>query len=234
MDETKKVFSEVFASLQGEGVCAGTPSIFVRTIGCNLFCGWCDSSFSSWEPEKASYSMNDVRDLVWENTQIQHLVITGGEPCMSPYLKDLLFLGKERDLIVTVETNGTILPPKDLRSMIDLVSISPKLLNSIPQDERSKELHIKNRYNPQILQDWIDDNDFQVKFVVSSEEDMKEIEELNEEHCFGWENIYLMPEGKTEEELREKRKWLANLCIQKGCNYTDRMHIIIWGNRRGV
>jgi 7-carboxy-7-deazaguanine synthase len=56
--------SEIYASLQGEGLLAGTPSTFVRTSGCNLRCVWCDTPFTSWKPEGRDLPLAAVLEAV--------------------------------------------------------------------------------------------------------------------------------------------------------------------------
>ena len=236
-DNDTKVFSELFYSFQGEGKYAGVPSIFIRMIGCNLFCDWCDSKFASWEPEKPSFSLNDVDEFLGQHKGVKHVVITGGEPLANMALFiDLLRLVKSKHKFVTVETNGTIMPPTELPCSVDLISISPKLFNSIPvHDERRAELHKERRYQPTAILRWGKvAKDFQLKFVVSSERDMEEISEIISGLCVKPSHVYLMPEGKTNAELARKRKWVADLCLKYHCNYCDRLHVIVWGDKRGV
>jgi len=114
--------AEIYASLQGEGILAGTPSVFVRTSGCNLRCHWCDTPFTSWEPVGEQRPVDDVFETVMALDR-DHVVITGGEPLLFPDVADLTGALRERGLHVTIETAGTIW----LDTGADLVSISPKL-----------------------------------------------------------------------------------------------------------
>ncbi|MFN5916154.1 MAG: radical SAM protein, partial [Planctomycetota bacterium] len=52
--------SEIFQSVQGEGFLTGTPSIFIRTSGCNLRCWYCDTRYASWEPEGPNHSVSEI------------------------------------------------------------------------------------------------------------------------------------------------------------------------------
>jgi 7-carboxy-7-deazaguanine synthase len=122
--------AEVYASLQGEGLLAGTPSTFVRTSGCNLRCVWCDTPFTSWKPEGRELTGAEVRAAV-EALAPRHVVLTGGEPLLFDDVAPLAS-GLRRDgFHVTVETAGTVLPAAD-GPLFDLVSISPKLASSAP------------------------------------------------------------------------------------------------------
>lgn len=233
MDKEKKFLSELFVSLQGEGKYIGVPSIFIRTIGCNLFCSWCDSSFASWKPESPSYNINDV-EKVLDESEVKHVVLSGGEPTINPYFSDIIDLVKSNGRFVTVETNGTHFPEVDVAELVDLISISPKLKNSTPNN-KWMEKHTLDRINIESIRAWIlYARDYQLKFVVSCEDDIDEIERIVIESGAQWNHVYLMPEGKTEAELAEKRKWVADLCLSHQCNYSDRLHVIIWGDKRGV
>ena len=236
MDTSKPVFTEVFSSIQGEGKYLGVPSIFVRTRGCNLYCSWCDSSFSSWDLEKPSCSIDDFLNILSCFPQINHVVITGGEPCLSSCIEQLILMSKNRGKIITIETNGTLTLCKEYMESVDLISISSKLKNSSPADVELAQKHEDRRYKPEVLRQWIENaKDFQFKFVISdSRKDIDEITRIVIDNNIPWNKVYLMPEGKTEEELSQKRKEVVDLCISRGCNYSEREHIIIWGNKRGV
>ncbi|NCX99349.1 MAG: 7-carboxy-7-deazaguanine synthase QueE, partial [Planctomycetia bacterium] len=80
--------AEIFASLQGEGLLAGTPSTFVRASGCNLRCVWCDTPYTSWEPEGESLSVGEILDRV-RSLSPRHAVVTGGEPLLFPEAVEL-------------------------------------------------------------------------------------------------------------------------------------------------
>ena len=123
--------SEIYASLQGEGRYAGTPSGFVRTSGCNLRCVWCDTPFTSWEPEGAERSVDEVLAAVTALGPRQ-AVITGGEPLLLPDVPDLCRRLRAAGWHVTIETAGSLLPAADPAAIADFLSISPKLASSTP------------------------------------------------------------------------------------------------------
>ncbi|MED5418223.1 MAG: 7-carboxy-7-deazaguanine synthase QueE, partial [Verrucomicrobiota bacterium] len=120
--------AEIFYSIQGEGLLAGVPSVFVRTSGCNLRCRWCDTPYASWEPEGETLSVEDIMDRVGEHPAT-HVVLTGGEPMMAKGIYDLARQLKASGYHLTIETAGTIEPEG---IVCDLASLSPKLADSTP------------------------------------------------------------------------------------------------------
>ncbi len=121
--------SEIFYSVQGEGVFTGVPSVFVRTSGCNLRCSWCDTPYTSWKPEGSDASIDAIVESVTAFPAAKHVVITGGEPMIAPGLVELSERFRALGLHITVETAGTVFAPV----ACDLMSISPKLANSTPE-----------------------------------------------------------------------------------------------------
>src|ERR1700716_933574 len=117
--------SEIFYSVQGEGILVGVPSVFVRTSGCNLRCTWCDTPYTSWQPEGEECALEQIVAEV-ERYPARHVVITGGEPMIAPEIVTLTQMLRERQRHITIETAGTIFVPV----ACDLMSISPKLANS--------------------------------------------------------------------------------------------------------
>src|SRR5579862_6099350 len=126
--------AEIFYSIQGEGVLAGVPSVFVRTSGCNLRCVWCDTPYASWNPEGPVVSVEEIVSQV-ESYGCKHVVLTGGEPMLFEPVVELASTLKGLGHVITIETAGTIY--RDIEC--DLMSISPKLTNSIPPDAEWKE-----------------------------------------------------------------------------------------------
>src|SRR5437588_8693794 len=141
--------AEIFYSLQGEGALVGVPSVFVRTSGCNLRCTWCDTPYTSWNPEGEDLSIEQIAGTV-KGFQANHVVITGGEPMIAPEVVRLSRILHDATLHITVETAGTVYAPV----ACDLMSISPKLSNSVPHDReggRWAAQHDRWRYQPEIL-----------------------------------------------------------------------------------
>lgn len=221
--------AEVFYSVQGEGKLVGVPSVFVRTSGCNLRCSWCDTPYTSWSPEG---ELREVDSIVAQVAGFgaRHVVVTGGEPMIAPGIVALTEALRGRGMHITVETAGTVFAPV----ACDLMSISPKLQNSTPDDPRWGPVHERTRMQPDVLRQLMAAYSYQLKFVVAAPEDLDEIITLVNQLGAPAENVLLMPEGRSPEVLRERALWLVPLCLRSGFRYSPRVHVDIWGDRRGV
>ncbi len=224
--------AEVFYSIQGEGSLVGVPSVFVRTSGCNLRCVWCDTPYTSWSPEGRDRTIDDLLVEV-KSFGASHTVVTGGEPMIAPQIVTLTEALRNAGQHITIETAGTIFAPV----ACDLMSISPKLANSTPHERengRWATQHDRLRYQPAILKQLISSYAYQLKFVVTAPEDLDEVAAIRNELGAARENIILMPEGTRPEMVRERGLWLAEICKGEGYRYSPRLHVDLWGDRRGV
>jgi len=224
--------SETFTSRQGEGRLTGTTSFFIRTSGCNLRCWFCDTPYASWQPEGQWISIDELVDSA-KASQCQHIVLTGGEPLLPLGIDDLVRRLRALPMHVTIETAGTVF--RDVP--VDLVSISPKLASSGPTDTSSSahRRHHAARWRPQVIRQLIANADqHQIKFVVDTESDFADSAAAVESIGVSPENVWIMPQATTEQELDGKAGWLLVLCQTKGYQYCDRMHIRWYGNRRGT
>ncbi len=224
--------AEIFYSLQGEGALTGVPSVFVRVSGCNLRCTWCDTPYTSWEPEGVAMTIEQIVDAVKE-TPARHVVLTGGEPMLFPPIVDLTTRLHDEAYHITIETAGTV----DQPVVCDLMSISPKLAHSTPTERdggRWAAQHERLRYQPDILKALMSRYDYQLKFVVSDESDLDEVRHIIDAVHADPGKVQLMPEGCTEDAMRERGRWLAELCKRTGHRYSPRLHIDLWGDKRGV
>lgn len=220
--------SEVFESFQGEGPLAGTPSVFVRTSGCNLRCWFCDTPYTSWYPEGDSRLWEDVvREVA--AFDVEHVVVTGGEPLMQDEVVPLSESLKELGLHVTFETAGTVFLPV----AADLMVVSPKMANSTPDATDWSERHNRVRNNPETIRRLLDQFECVFKFVVESRADVEDI--------IAWcsqfprvtsSQVWLMPQATTAEQLHEKL-WLPGVAKEHGFRFTSRLHIEQYGNARG-
>ncbi|KZX47245.1 7-carboxy-7-deazaguanine synthase QueE [Haloarcula sp. K1] len=234
--------NELFQSLQGEGRLAGVPSVFVRTSGCNLRCWFCDSYHTSWEPTHDWFTVDDVLAAI-EAYDADHVVLTGGEPLIHDSSADLLKRLADRGYHTTVETNGTVVPD----APIDLASVSPKLASSTPTAERDPDgdgewadRHEERRLDVPTLAELVETYDTQLKFVVTGREDMAEIERLVERLRDAVstrvrdDDVLLMPEGQTRDQLEATRETVADLALEFGYRYTPRLHVDLWNDAPGT
>ena len=229
-------FSELFFSIQGEGELTGVPSVFVRTSGCNLRCRWCDTKYASWKPEGGNVTINDLLEKVC-SYPARHVVISGGEPMIAKGIEDFARLLKESGKHITIETAGTIAPNG---IQCDLASLSPKLSDSTPKEgDINKEWidrHESKRLDYGILSEWVNSYNFQLKFVVSKEEEIKEIQNVISriEGKILPEKVLLMPEGIDSDTLRSRYDLLIDLCKENGYRLCNRLHIDLFGNTPGT
>ena len=221
--------AELFYSIQGEGVLVGVPSVFIRTSGCNLRCTWCDTPYTSWQPEGTDLDLDQILDEVVAHPA-RHVVVTGGEPMIAPDIIPLTARLRERGLHITIETAGTVFTPVSC----DLMNISPKLANSTPDDPRWGRQHERLRIQPQVLAELMARYEYQLKFVIERPDDLNEVRSLVESLGADREHVILMPEGTDAERLRERGVWLTEICKSEGFRFSPRLHVDLWGNRRGV
>lgn len=216
----------VFYTIQGEGRYTGVPSVFVRLTGCNLRCQWknadgttnrCDTPYSSFEPEKEIHSIEETVQKI-HNFRCKHVVVTGGEPFLQPGVVELINSLVDSGHYVTVETNGTIYR----ESKAQFYSISPKLSSA----------NCKDTIDIDVLKKFLQ-FDHQVKFVVNTKEDLNEIQMLLLK-LSQRTNVYLMPQALSNKECEEKQRWLLPLCRDNKFSYCERVHVKLWGSKRGV
>jgi 7-carboxy-7-deazaguanine synthase len=152
-------------------------------------------------------------------------------PDIGPLTQEL----KARGHHITVETAATVWKPV----AIDLASLSPKLSNSTPRERdggRFAAAHERQRINIAVIQEFIDGSpDFQLKFVVSGERDLEEIEAILKQ-VRGWtrEDVQLMPEGTDTQTLSSRMEWIGEVCKRTGYRVSPRLHVLMYGNRRGT
>lgn len=266
--------SEIFYSIQGEGLRMGHPSVFVRFFGCNFRCpGFgckrgelskepdeianyvcqnkekfptydslplaktgCDS-YPSWHPKLKCYSKDmDVHMLYNEilkvvpddvNTNDIDIVFTGGEPLLPGTQKFLeQFFNEYEDFLksfscVTFETNGTQDIRIDLSRFNVVLSVSPKLsVSGVPRDKAIR---------PDVITSYSKKHKMYLKFVVSDPCDVDEVCDIINTLDFK-PDVYIMPEGGTEERYNENMKKVANIAMSKGFIFCPRLHVTLFGN----
>lgn len=218
---------EIFATVQGEGISAGVPAVFVRLADCNLRCTWCDTKYTwDWKryDKKAStiaLSLDEIRAAILEaaGEGVRTVVFTGGEPLLQQ--AELAELAAMLDHRLEVETNGTIVPNEALAARVEQWNCSPKLASS-GNGERA-------RLKPEVLAWFAARPNAQIKLVVTSEEDVAEVRALG----LPAEKIILTPEGTDATMLSERSRWLAGQCTTHGYRMGTRLHVFVWGAERG-
>jgi 7-carboxy-7-deazaguanine synthase len=192
---------------------------------------WCDSAYTSWHPENKDITLTEAVEAI-AKYDCKHVVITGGEPFIqAKELTELCQVLDQRGHHITIETNATIFAPVAAH----LISMSPKLRNSNPpSDNRFFQRHERGRICPDVIRQFLDRYECQVKFVVDQPADLEEIQTLQAEIPIPEETIVLMPQGITADALRSKQEWLVACCKEHGYRYSPRVHVDIWGDQRGV
>ncbi len=222
---------EIFRSIQGEGVTAGTPTAFLRLAVCNLSCTWCDTKYTwdwdSYDRSKEVVSM--ARDEVAQRVlafKVPHLVITGGEPMLQQAeLAPLAESLSERGYFNEVETNGTVPPSSEMVAVISQWNVSPKTTSS-GNDQGRREI-------PLALEAFRELNNAFFKFVIVEPPDVEEVRELVDRYRLSAERVLLMPEGVTSDTVQDRGRWVAEACVQYGFRFSTRLHIMLWGDERG-
>ncbi len=240
---------EIFHTIQGEGVSVGAPAVFIRASRCNLHCVWCDTDHTwnfegtPWPHEKDAvpgYAKHQKVDVTYEIDPVEaaervlafgcpRTVITGGEPL----LQETAFLEmighiqeRQPEHQFEVETNGTRIPSPAFHEAVNQFNVSPKLANAAMPESL--------RLNAAALRFFADSPRAWFKFVVTAPEDLEEIEALLTAHALPRPRVLLMPEGRTCADLDRHSAWLAETCRDRGFRFCDRLHIRLWGDKRGV
>lgn len=222
--------AETYEAPQGEGPWAGTVSLFIRTSGCNLRCWFCDTPYTSWEPEGEQRSLEELEAMV-HRSSAEHVVITGGEPMLAAQLTELTEICRAAGRVITIETAGTV----DRSVECDLMAISPKRPNSAPEDEHWRVRHEQTRHQPAVVRSLLERYDSILKFVIDSEADVADVsvylQEIGEARA---DQVWLMPQARTKEQLAAQSGWVQAAAAQQGFRYSPRLHVELHGDVRGV
>jgi 7-carboxy-7-deazaguanine synthase len=225
--------AEIYRSVQGEGLLTGTPSVFVRTSGCNLRCWFCDTPYTSWRPEGRDMSTDEIVAQV-EEWDSEHVVVTGGEPMLFAELVPLCDRLRAGGRHITIETAGTL----HLSVACDLMSISPKFASSAPpakSESRWHRRHERERHRPEVIRRLTGEYEYQVKFVIDTEADLEEVDRyLVELPWIRRERVLLMPQGTDQEQLAARTEWLRPYCGRHGLIFCPRKQIEWFGPVRGT
>lgn len=230
--------SEIFGpTIEGEGPTAGRRCAFVRLVTCNLTCKWCDTPYTwDWtglngtpyqrEEQQTIMSAFDIYERIAE-LGVERVVFSGGEPMLhKAQLAEVFALLADRGVAIEIETNGTILPSKEMIPFLNQINCSPKLENS--------GVLLKKRRKIEVLKGLMETGvAVAFKFVCLSKECLDEVEEIQLESGIPDRNIWIMPEGRSKEELESHMAVIADDAIARGWNITPRTHVAIWGAKRG-
>ena len=231
--KVKKIpVSEIFYSVQGEGKYCGTPSVFVRVGGCNLKCpGFgdkgCDSYYAvdkNYQKEWVLMNIEEIKKEILKYLDKKpHLVITGGEPTL--FHKELYPLVEWFENQITIETNATIDIDFEKYPAYKKAAfaMSVKLSNSGEEYNKRVKKEVIKSYAKNAKKSFF-------KFVI--DRDLKnEIEEITKNIDIP---IYCMPLGATKEELEKNAPFVFEFCLKNGYCYSDRIHIRLFGKKKGV
>lgn len=235
---------EIFHTLQGEGRNTGSPSVFIRSTLCNLSCFWCDTPYTwNWEGSNYEHESShkyrkeeEILDLeipeiakVAASFGCPNFVFTGGEPLLQEkawieLMDQLLDLFPNGHF--ELETNGTLLPSREFLHRIHQVNVSPKLANSRVDEAKRLKLDV--------LRGLAESGKADFKFVISGRGDVREIEALLEQCQLEATRVFLMPAASCPEELTRNQGWISEIAQEKGFRYSDRLHLRLYGAKRGV
>lgn len=240
---------EVYTCVQSEGMLSGIPHILIRTSGCALRCqfsatDFCDSYYTSWHPDKGTWNWKKIVEIYKANPQIKHTMVTGGGPTLqknllAPLTQELHRMGQH----ITLETEASAFIEN---CHIDLLSLSPKLSNSLPQPgtrtplgkivtEKDLDKHQKNRKNYEAMSQWIRaSKDYQFKPVIGNPDQVEEIEEIMTLLDIPTNKVWGMAAGGSKAVLEKNLIWTLDLCVAKGWNFVPRFHILMFDDKRGV
>jgi 7-carboxy-7-deazaguanine synthase len=223
--------SEVFDSLQGEGVNIGKPCRFVRLALCNLHCHYCDTKYT-WDFAQYDYA-REVHEVALAGLVEQlrtapsaHVVVTGGEPLLQQRALAKAFGQVPSELFIEIETNGTRVPLPGLLERVNQWNVSPKLASAGDSEAA--------RIRPEALTALRDTGRAYLKLVVKSETDRDEAEALRERFGFARERTLLMPEAATREQLEARSAEVAAWSQALSLRFSSRLHVTLWGGRRGT
>ena len=209
--------SEIFYSVEGEGIQIGRLEVFVRLSKCNLNCKWCDTKYAKQDGREME--IQEVLSEI-EKYRCKNISITGGEPlCQSSQLLDLLSQLKSLGYWVQINTNGTLFDRR-IFELVDLVSMDCKC----PSSGEKSNMAVVEKTRA------LFDHKAQLKFVVSDKTDLDYakhiIKKLNPT------NSIIQPEWAH----RKFAIKIVDSVKKDGLNsrIIIQQHKVIWGNKKGV
>ncbi|KYK25684.1 hypothetical protein AYK25_09350 [Thermoplasmatales archaeon SM1-50] len=206
--------NEIFYSLQGEGLLTGTPSVFLRTSGCNLRCSFCDTTYAY---EKGT--IMNIKEILDEVTKFHcnYVCLTGGEPLLQKQTSQLINILLSKNYKVCLETNGS----KSIKRFVGRNFLFISLDIKCPSSGVHKQMNMSN-----IL--YLKKKD-QLKFVIKNKQDYEYAKKI-----LGKYNpvcpVFFQPVWGANP------KKLASWILDDGLSVrlSLQIHKIIWGSRKRV
>lgn len=225
--------SEVFGpTMQGEGPAAGRPCAFIRLMGCNLTCSWCDTPYT-WDARRFNLRDEGHR-MHWEDIlakvvsmRVRLVVVSGGEPLLHQHFtgwRDLLRGLKAAGINVHVETNGTVIPNSVTADNVTQFIVSPKLKHAGMPLSRTISTPTLRRLNGLGAH---------FKFVCRTALDVDQVGTVTETARIPARRVWVMPEGTDPKTVCDHLSQVAQPAIDRGFNVTSRLHVLAWGDERG-
>src|SRR5262249_54099854 len=162
----------------------------------NLRCSWCDTPYTSWNPEGSDLRPEEILARVADHPAARHVVLTGGEPMIVPGIVELSEKLRARGMHITIETAGTVMAP----ASCDRMSIRPQLANST-REGPFRGQHERLRRQPEVLRALTAAYEYQLKFVIAHADDLHEMRALVNELGAPPDKVILMPEGISRDVL---------------------------------
>lgn len=232
------LISEIFGpTIQGEGSLIGRPTVFVRTGGCDFRCDFCDTLYAvlpehkgDWTPRSADEILGEVENLSGGFPIL--VTLSGGNPALQP-LEPLLELGHGRGHTFALETQGS--RAQSWFSKLDFLILSPKPPSS-GMEFRAKKLR-------ECLDAAESGAQISLKVVVFDEADYqfaRQVHDLHPQIPFYLSVGNPSPQNGTQADgadLTRRLEWLLARTARDGwfcVTVLPQLHVLLWGNRRGV
>jgi 7-carboxy-7-deazaguanine synthase len=216
MQNAEIKISEIFYSIQGEGLLAGRPAVFIRLAGCPLRCKFCDTNYALDSSAGKKITIAEIEKQV-KKYKPKYVVITGGEPMICPNLSQLCKALK--NFHITIETSGIkFLPGLNC----NLMSISPKLSNAyLKKSDKKRYLKIDH------LKKLIKEYDYQLKFVIEKAKDIAEVKQITKEmKTIDRSKVLLIPQAKNLSQYLSRSPLVAGLCRENGFTFSPRLQLV--------
>ncbi|MCC6344424.1 MAG: 7-carboxy-7-deazaguanine synthase QueE [Bryobacterales bacterium] len=210
------ILSEIFYSIQGEGMLAGTPAAFLCLAGGAPRQTWLHPPQQRWKPEPEEDVFLGPLLAKVRRQWYGHAVISGGEPLEDTELGALTSGLRRIGNHVTIETSGSA----TATVTCDLMSINVSLRNpSIPRKPKEPQWP---DYSVDAIRQLLRDYDYQLKFSLSDRSEMEEAVNLAREVDAERHKVLLMPAGPKAKDLKQQREWMIEASFFFGYRFAPR------------